>query len=49
MIYACPIWEFAEENYLMKLQRLQNRFLRAICNLDRRSPVRDFHLSFKIP
>jgi hypothetical protein len=33
----------------MKLQRLQNRVLRAISNLDRRTPVRDLHLAFKIP
>jgi hypothetical protein len=33
----------------MKLQRLQNRVLRAIGNLDRRTPVRDLHLAFKIP
>jgi hypothetical protein len=32
-----------------KLQRLQNRVLRAISNLDRRTPVRDLHLAFKIP
>jgi hypothetical protein len=34
---------------LMKLQRLQNRVLRAIGNLDWRTPVRDLHLAFKIP
>jgi hypothetical protein len=34
---------------LMKLQRLQNRVLRAIGNLDRSTPVRDLHLGFKIP
>jgi hypothetical protein len=33
----------------MKLQRLQNRVLRAIGNLYRRTQVRDFHLAFKIP
>jgi hypothetical protein len=33
----------------MKLQRLQNRVLRAIGNRDRRTPVRDLHLAFKIP
>jgi hypothetical protein len=33
----------------MKLERLQNKVLRAIGNLDRRTPVRDFHLAFKIP
>jgi hypothetical protein len=32
----------------MKLQRLQNRVLHAIGNLDRRTPVRDLHLAFKI-
>jgi hypothetical protein len=33
----------------MKLQRFQNRVLRTISNLDRRTPVRDLHLAFKIP
>jgi hypothetical protein len=49
MTYACPTWEFAADNHLMKLQRLQNRVLRAFGNLDRRAPVRDLHLAFKIP
>jgi hypothetical protein len=49
MTYACPTWEFAEDTYLMKLQRLQNRVLRAVGNLDWRTPVRDVHLAFKIP
>jgi hypothetical protein len=49
MTYACPTWEFAEDTHLMKLQRLQNRVLRAIGNIDRRTPVRDLHLAFKIP
>jgi hypothetical protein len=33
----------------MKLQRLQNRVLRAFGNLDRRTLFRDLHLAFKIP
>jgi hypothetical protein len=33
----------------MKLQRLQNRVLRTIGNLDRSTPVRELHLAFKIP
>jgi hypothetical protein len=33
----------------MKLQRLQNRVLRAIGNLDRNTPVRDLHLAFRSP
>jgi hypothetical protein len=30
MTYACPAWEFAAEFHLLKLQRLQNRFLHTI-------------------
>jgi hypothetical protein len=33
----------------MKLQRLQNRALGAIENLDRFRPVRELHSAFKIP
>jgi hypothetical protein len=33
----------------MKLQRPQSRVLRTVGNLDRRTPVRDLHLAFKIP
>jgi hypothetical protein len=49
MTYACPTWEFAADTHLMKLQRLQNRVLRDIGNLDRSTPVPDLHLAFKIP
>jgi hypothetical protein len=49
MTYACPTWEFAADTHLMKLQRLQNRVLRAIGNLDRSTPVRDLRSAFKIP
>jgi hypothetical protein len=49
MTYACPTWEFAADTHLMKLLRMQNRVLRAIGNLDWRTPVRDLHLAFKIP
>jgi hypothetical protein len=49
MTYACPTWEFAAETHLMKLQRLQNRFLRSISNVDRCTSVRDLHSGFKIP
>jgi hypothetical protein len=47
--YACPTWEFVADTQLMKLQRQQNRVLRAIGNLDRSTLVRDLHLVFKIP
>jgi hypothetical protein len=49
MTYACPTWEFPADTHLMKLQCLENRVLRAISSLDRRTPVCDLHLAFKIP
>jgi hypothetical protein len=49
MTYDCPTWKCAVDTHSMKLQRLQNRVPRAIGNLDRRTPVRDLHLAFKIP
>jgi hypothetical protein len=36
MTYTCPAWEFAADNYLLKLQRLQNKVLRTIGNFPRR-------------
>jgi hypothetical protein len=48
IIYVCPTWEFAADTHLMKLQRLQNRILRAIGDLERSTSARDFHLAFKI-
>jgi hypothetical protein len=49
MTYACPTWEFAADNHLLKLQRLQNEDLRTIRNFARRTPVRDLHMAFKLP
>jgi hypothetical protein len=49
MIYACPTLEYAADAHLMKLQRLQNRILRAIRNLDRCTLVCEMHVSFEIP
>jgi hypothetical protein len=48
MTYVCPTWEYAADTHLMKLQRLQNRVLHDIGNLDMRTPVRELHLTFKI-
>jgi hypothetical protein len=47
MTYASPAWEIAAD--LMKLQRLQNKVLRTIGNLPRRTPVHDLHTTFKSP
>jgi hypothetical protein len=49
MTCACPAWEFAAETYLLKLQRLQNKVLRTIGNLTRRTLVCEMHVAFQIP
>jgi hypothetical protein len=48
MTYASPAWEFAADTHLTILQRLQNKVLRTIGNLPRRTPVRELHLAFKL-
>jgi hypothetical protein len=48
MAYACSAWEFAADNHLLKLQRLQNEVLRTIGNFPRRTPVRDLYMAFKL-
>jgi hypothetical protein len=40
MTYASPAWEFAADTHLLKLQRLQNKVLRAVGNFLRRTPIR---------
>jgi hypothetical protein len=49
MTYACPVWKFAAESHLSKLQRLQNKVLRTIGNFPRHPSVRDMHEAFQIP
>jgi hypothetical protein len=49
MTYACPVWKFAADNHLLKLQPLQNKVLRTIGNFPRRTPVRDLHMALKLP
>jgi hypothetical protein len=46
MVYACPTWEHAAD---ARLSQLQNRVLRAIGNLDRRTSVHEMHVALKIP
>jgi hypothetical protein len=48
MVYACPTWEYAEGAHSVKLQRVQNWVLRAIRNSDKRTPVRELHMTFRI-
>jgi hypothetical protein len=49
MTYASPAWESAAETRLMKLQRLQNKVIRTIGNLLRRTSIREMHTAFNIP
>jgi hypothetical protein len=49
MTYACAAWEFAAETYLLKLQRLQNKVLRASGSLPRCTLVHNMHVAFQIP
>jgi hypothetical protein len=48
MTYACPAWEFTVVTHLIKLQRLQNKFLRTTGKFPRNTPIRDMHISFQI-
>jgi hypothetical protein len=49
MTYTCPAWEFAAGNHLLKLYRLQEKFLRTIGNFPKCTPVRDLNMAFKPP
>jgi hypothetical protein len=49
MTYACPTWESAADTHILKLQRLQNKVLRVIGGLPRRTPVRYMHAEFQLP
>jgi hypothetical protein len=49
MIYVCSAWELAADSYVLKLQRLQNKVLRATGNLPRPTLTCDLHVTFKIP
>jgi hypothetical protein len=49
MTYACPTWEFAAFTNLITLQLLQNKALRTIGNIPRRTPVRELHKAFHLP
>jgi hypothetical protein len=45
--FAWPAWEFAADKYLLQVQGLQDKFLRAIGNFHRHTPDCDTHMAFK--
>jgi hypothetical protein len=49
MVYACLTWEYEANSQLLKWQRLQKRPLRAIGNVDGRTPVRELNVAFETP
>jgi hypothetical protein len=49
MTYACPAWESAAESHLMNLKRLQNKVLRVIGGLPRRTPTHYMQVALQIP
>jgi hypothetical protein len=49
MTYARSTWEYSTDAHLLKLQRKQIRAFRAIENRERRTPIRELHVAFKIP
>jgi hypothetical protein len=49
MTQACPTWELAAETYLLKLQRMQNKFLPIIAIFPRCTPVHDLLKASSLP
>jgi hypothetical protein len=49
MTYASPACEFAADTHLIKLQLLQNIFLRSTGNYPRRASVSDSQVVFELP
>jgi hypothetical protein len=49
MTYDCPVWEFAADTHLLKLQRLRNKVLRTTGNFPKHTPVGELHKAFNIP
>jgi hypothetical protein len=49
MTYACPVWEFAADTHIIKLQRLQNNVIRIIGKFPSSTPIRDMRMAFEIP
>jgi hypothetical protein len=49
MTYACPTWEIVADTYFLKLQRMQEKFLRTTENFPRFTPLRDLFTAFILP
>jgi hypothetical protein len=49
MTYGSPIWEFAADTQLLKLQLLRNKVHRTTDNFPRSTPDRELHKAFNIP
>jgi hypothetical protein len=49
MTCACPAWKFVADTHLLKLQRLQNKFLLTIGQISRWTPACDLHMVINLP
>jgi hypothetical protein len=47
--YVCLNWDYAADAKLLKLQRLQHRFLHNIRNIVRSTPVYEVHMALRNP
>ena len=48
MTYGISIWDSTYPSHLQKLQKLQNKALKAICNAPYRSPAKPFYTQLNI-
>jgi hypothetical protein len=49
LIYACPVWGYAANTYINKLQTFQNKVLRIITKLPRVTPIVTLHEQTGMP
>jgi hypothetical protein len=49
LVYACPAWEFVADILLLKLQSLQNKFLRTISKFQDCTLIRKVRMAFQVP
>jgi hypothetical protein len=49
LTYACPVWGYAANTYINKLQTFQNKVLRTITKLPRVTPIITLHEQTGIP
>lgn len=49
LLYACPVWNGCAETHIKKLQMIQNKCFKIICNLPRSYPTHSLHRLVNLP